>query len=84
MKAIVQTRYGEPEDVLELREIDTPEIGDDEVLVQVRATSVHADVWHAVGGRPIIDRTFPLSEAGAAMRYLQDGGGPGKILITPQ
>ncbi len=56
MKAIVQTRYGKPQDVLELREIDTPEVGDDEVLVQVRATSVHADVWHAVGGRPILVR----------------------------
>jgi len=56
MKAIVQTRYGEPQDVLELREIDTPEAGDDEVLVQVRATSVHADVWHAVCGRPILVR----------------------------
>ncbi len=31
----------------------------------------------------IIDRSFPLSEARAAMRYLQDGGGPGKIIITP-
>jgi D-arabinose 1-dehydrogenase-like Zn-dependent alcohol dehydrogenase len=44
MKAIVQTRYGDPQDVLELREIDTPEVEDDEVLVRVRATSVHADV----------------------------------------
>ncbi len=56
MKAIVQTRYGEPQDVLELREIDKPEAGDDELLVQVRATSVHADVWHTVCGRPILVR----------------------------
>jgi len=56
MKAIVHTRYGEPQDVLELREIDTPEVGDDEVLVRVRATSVHADVWHVVSGRPILVR----------------------------
>ena len=33
---------------------------------------------------PVIDRTFPLSEARAAMSYLQDGGGLGKIIITPQ
>jgi hypothetical protein len=32
MKAIVYTKYGSP-DVLELRDIDRPEIGDDEVLV---------------------------------------------------
>jgi NADPH:quinone reductase-like Zn-dependent oxidoreductase len=56
MKAIVQTRYGEPQDVLELREIDTPEVEGDEVLVRVRATSVHADVWHVVTGRPILVR----------------------------
>jgi len=56
MKAIVHPRYGEPQDVLELREIDRPEVGDDEVLVRVRATSVHADVWHVVSGRPILVR----------------------------
>jgi NADPH:quinone reductase-like Zn-dependent oxidoreductase len=56
MQAIVQTRYGEPQEVLELREIDMPEVGDDEVLVRVRATSVHADVWHVVSGRPILVR----------------------------
>ncbi len=33
---------------------------------------------------PVIDRTFPLSEARAAMSYLQDGGGLGKIIIMPQ
>ena len=46
MKAIVQRAYGEPEDVLSLQDIDTPTIKDDEVLVRVRAASVHPDVWH--------------------------------------
>jgi NADPH:quinone reductase-like Zn-dependent oxidoreductase len=55
MKAIVQERYGAPE-VLELREVDTPAVGDDEVLVRVRAASVHADVWHAVRGVPFVLR----------------------------
>jgi NADPH:quinone reductase-like Zn-dependent oxidoreductase len=55
MKAIVQERYGSPDD-LRLREIDQPTIGDDEVLVRVRATSVHADVWHAVRGQPFVLR----------------------------
>ena len=45
MKAIVQKKYGSP-DELELREVDKPAVGDDEVLVQVRAASVHPDVWH--------------------------------------
>ncbi len=56
MKAIVQGKYGPPEDVLRLREIDQPAVGDDEVLVRVRAASVHADVWHVVTGRPYVLR----------------------------
>jgi NADPH:quinone reductase-like Zn-dependent oxidoreductase len=56
MKAIVQYRYGPPDDVLQLREIDMPVIRDDEVLVRVRAASVHPDVWHAVTGRPYVLR----------------------------
>jgi NADPH:quinone reductase-like Zn-dependent oxidoreductase len=55
MKAIVQDRYGPP-DVLELREIDRPVVGDDEVLVRVRAASVHPDVWHVVAGWPYVLR----------------------------
>jgi NADPH:quinone reductase-like Zn-dependent oxidoreductase len=47
MKAIVQRKYGSP-DLLTLEEIDEPTIGDDEVLVRVRAASVHPDVWHVV------------------------------------
>jgi NADPH:quinone reductase-like Zn-dependent oxidoreductase len=55
MKAIVQERYGSP-DVFELREIDRPSAKDDEVLVRVRATSVHPDVWHALRGVPYVLR----------------------------
>jgi NADPH:quinone reductase-like Zn-dependent oxidoreductase len=55
MKAIVQDRYGST-DVLDLREIDTPTPKDDEVLVRVRATSVHPDVWHAMRGVPFVLR----------------------------
>ena len=52
MKAIVQHKYGSPDDVLELREIDKPVVKDYEVLVRVHAASVHPDVWHVVRGRP--------------------------------
>jgi len=55
MRAIVQDRYGEPED-LRLAEIGTPAVADDEVLVRVRAASVHPDVWHVVTGRPYVLR----------------------------
>lgn len=56
MKAIVQSGYGPPEAVLRLAELPTPDVADDAVLVRVRATSVHADVWHAVAGLPYIAR----------------------------
>jgi NADPH:quinone reductase-like Zn-dependent oxidoreductase len=57
MKAIVQERYGSA-DVLELREIDRPTAGDDEVLVRVRAASLHPDVWHAMKGVPFVLRVM--------------------------
>ena len=32
--------------------------------------------------RPVIDQTFPLSEAPEAIRYLRDGKARGKVVIT--
>jgi NADPH:quinone reductase-like Zn-dependent oxidoreductase len=55
MKAIVQDRYGSV-DVFQLREVDAPVPNDDQVLVRVRATSVHPDVWHAMRGVPYVLR----------------------------
>lgn len=52
MLAVVQDRYGPPE-VLRLAEVERPTPGPGEVLVRVAASSVHADVWHAVAGRPL-------------------------------
>ena len=57
MKAIVQDRYG-PADVLELRDVDPPEIGDGEVLVRVRAAGVDPGVWHLMTGFPYLVRIF--------------------------
>ncbi|CAI7974867.1 NAD(P)-dependent alcohol dehydrogenase [Frankia sp. Hr75.2] len=51
MKAIVQDVYGPP-DVLTLREVDRPAIGDHEVLVQVHAAGVDPGVWIFMAGRP--------------------------------
>jgi NADPH:quinone reductase-like Zn-dependent oxidoreductase len=56
MQAVVQHRYGPPERVLELAEIDRPTIGHDEVLVRVRATSVNTPDWIAVTGTPYVMR----------------------------
>ena len=96
MKAIVQFTYGSP-DVLELKEIDKPVAGDDEVLVRVHAASVNPADWHIMRGSP-----FPLRLAGygllkpknpvlgstlagvveATIRYLEEGHTRGKVVIT--
>src|ERR671911_1430441 len=62
MKAIVRDTYGSPE-VLELRDIDKPEIADDEVLVHVHAAGVGRDVWHIMRGLP-----YPIRLAGYGLR----------------
>ncbi len=49
MKAVVRARYGPP-DVLELREVEKPELTDDSVLVRVRAASVNPAEWYALTG----------------------------------
>jgi hypothetical protein len=51
MKALVRDKYGSP-DVLELNDIDKPELGDDEVLVRVHAASVNPADWHLLRGKP--------------------------------
>ena len=51
MKAIFQERYGSS-DVLELREVDQPDIGDDDVLVRVHAAGLDRGVWHLMTGLP--------------------------------
>jgi NADPH:quinone reductase-like Zn-dependent oxidoreductase len=62
MKAIVRYEYGSP-DVLELREIDRPEIADDEALVRVQAAGVDRGVWHVMTGLP-----YPIRLAGYGLR----------------
>jgi NADPH:quinone reductase-like Zn-dependent oxidoreductase len=55
MKAIVQDKYGSAE-VLEARDIDKPAIADDEVLVRVRAASIHVGDWILMTGSPFVMR----------------------------
>jgi NADPH:quinone reductase-like Zn-dependent oxidoreductase len=56
MKAIVQDRYGAPEQVLKVEEIDSPAPGADDVLIRVRATSVNTPDWITVAGVPYVLR----------------------------
>ena len=56
MKAIVQDKYGSPDNVLELQDIDKPVVKDGEVLVRVHAASVHVGDWVLMRGVPYIMR----------------------------
>ena len=62
MKAIVQDTYGST-DVLEFRDIDKPEIADDEVLLRVHAAGVDRGVWHLMTGL-----AYPIRLAGYGLR----------------
>ena len=55
MRAIVQDTYG-PADVLELQEIERPEVGENDVLVRVLAAGSGPDVWHIMTGQPYMAR----------------------------
>lgn len=56
MKAVICHGYGPPDKVLELADVDEPEIAGDDVLVRVHATSVNPADWHLVRGDPSIAR----------------------------
>jgi NADPH:quinone reductase-like Zn-dependent oxidoreductase len=55
VKAIRYYRYGSPE-VLRLEDIDLPALGDEDVLIRVRAASVNPLDWHFIRGAPYIAR----------------------------
>ena len=60
MKAFTRTVYGGPE-VLRLSETDKPVVGDDQILVRVRANSANPADWHILRGKPYFARlTFGL------------------------
>ena len=55
MKAIVQDTYGSA-DVLALRDVEDPVVGEHDVLVRVHAAGCGPDVWHIMTGRPYMAR----------------------------
>jgi NADPH:quinone reductase-like Zn-dependent oxidoreductase len=55
VKAWVHDKFGPP-DVLELREIDPPEVGGDGIVVRVQAASVNPADWHLLRGEPYFAR----------------------------
>jgi NADPH:quinone reductase-like Zn-dependent oxidoreductase len=72
MTAIAQNEYGTAsEDALRLAEVARPAIGDDEILVRVRAASVDRGTWHIMAGLP-----YPIRVAGFGLpkpNYLNPG-----------
>jgi NADPH:quinone reductase-like Zn-dependent oxidoreductase len=55
MKAIVQDRYGSA-DVLEVRDIEEPVAGENDVLLRVHGAGCGPDVWHLMTGMPYMAR----------------------------
>ncbi|HEX9162881.1 MAG TPA: NAD(P)-dependent alcohol dehydrogenase, partial [Thermoanaerobaculia bacterium] len=55
MKAVVFTRYGSA-DVLELKGVEKPAPGNDQVLIRVHAASINDWDWGALQGTPFVNR----------------------------
>jgi NADPH:quinone reductase-like Zn-dependent oxidoreductase len=53
MRAAVRERYGGP---VEIKEIETPALEDDRVLVRVKATSINRGDWYTFVGKPTLAR----------------------------
>ena len=74
MKAIVYDHYGPP-DVLQYAEIEKPVPSADQVLLQVRASSVNPYDWHFIRGTPSFIRLFTGLRAPKSRRLGADVAG---------
>jgi NADPH:quinone reductase-like Zn-dependent oxidoreductase len=55
MKAVIRSRYGGPE-ILELQDVERPQVDDGEVLVRVHSASIHVGDWILMTGKPYVMR----------------------------
>lgn len=57
MKAVIYTKYGGPE-VLQVKDVERPSPGDNEVLIKVYAVSINDWDWGLIQGDPYFTRIF--------------------------
>jgi NADPH:quinone reductase-like Zn-dependent oxidoreductase len=83
MKAVQFSRYGEPE-VLEIREVPDPVPEPDEVLIEVKATTVNRlDLFQRAGSRPVASLPFtPGLEAAGVVLEERHGFRAGERVLT--
>ncbi|MFB9990435.1 NAD(P)-dependent alcohol dehydrogenase [Deinococcus oregonensis] len=55
MQAVVRDRYGSA-DLLQLRQVEIPTIGENQILVRVHAAGLDRGAWHVMTGRPYLMR----------------------------
>jgi NADPH:quinone reductase-like Zn-dependent oxidoreductase len=68
MHAIVQRAYGAAGDVLELQDVERPEIGEDDVLLRVRAAGVNPGDCLLMRGKPRVLRLLGFGLTGPKYR----------------
>jgi NADPH:quinone reductase-like Zn-dependent oxidoreductase len=73
VRAIVQDTYGSA-DVLRLAEIDPPTISANEVLIRMRAASIHIGDWHLMAGLPYLVRLTGLRRPASPVRGMDVAG----------
>lgn len=89
MKALIQTDYGDPAKVLELREVPSPVPGDGQAVVDMEAAVVHVADAHTVlgenGFRKNLPRTPGYEGVGRVSAVARDvkGISPGMRVFAP-
>ena len=90
MKAFLYHRYGDPQSVMQLEEVETPVPGDDQVLVRVHAASVNAYDWHLLEADPFLVRIGGMGffrprypRVGADFAGVVEQAGPGASDFQP-